>query len=295
MARDMDGNPLDLPYSRLLMSDCIGCHTSATATTVVGGVPSVNNLVAPVNMLAGGNFFHLNTDDSFGHSPFASNPDDTLGDVPPGGAFPDGGSYSGQLRCAGTRGCHGLNGGHGEAPVDDQLYSMQGAHHANISPTDGSTVGSSYRFLYGIVGVEDGDWEQDSVNTSHNEYMGSTDPSNTTTINAFCAECHGAFHGTSGVGGASPWLRHPTDIVLPAGSAEYAQYTVYSMVAPVARADPYNVDDTTAAAPGTDIVMCLSCHRAHASPYYKLMRWDYKNSDIAVALSGCWACHTSKN
>jgi len=34
-------------------------------------------------------------------------------------------------------------------------------------------------------------------------------------------------------------------------------------------------------------VFCLSCHRAHASPFKDAMRWDY--SDNA---QGCLECHT---
>jgi hypothetical protein len=299
MARDLEGNPVETPYSVLLISSCIGCHSNGSTATVtkvaVVNTPVVNNLSEPLGMLAGGNFFYLNADDSYGHNIFPSNPDDVLGTDPPGGAFPTGGAYEGQLRCAGTRGCHGFNGGHAETPVDDQLYAMYGAHHGNVSPTDGSTVGKSYRFLYGIVGREDAHWEQDNLNTSHNEYKGSVGFDDATTINFFCAECHGDYHNSSGVGSSSPWLRHPTDIALPAGPTEYAQYTTYSMLAPVARADPFNVEDTTKVEPGADIVMCLSCHRAHASPYYKLLRWDFRSGELSTALSGCGVCHTSKN
>ncbi|NOZ26181.1 MAG: cytochrome c3 family protein, partial [Nitrospirae bacterium] len=46
---------------------------------------------------------------------------------------------------------------------------------------------------------------------------------------------------------------------------------------------------------GTDRVICLSCHRAHGSPYFKMLRWDYRSTTLATALSGCNACHTSKN
>jgi hypothetical protein len=299
VAKDLEGNPLEVPYSVLLISTCVGCHSSDGSSPVVSvafrNTPIVNNLSEPLGMLAGGNFYYLNTDDTFGHNVFSSNPDDVLGDTPPGGDFPSGGTYSGQLKCAGTRGCHGFNGGHGEAPVDDQLFAVYGAHHDNASSADGSTVGKSYRFLYGIRGLEDDDWEQDNVNTSHNEYMGSDGFSDPTSISSFCAECHGDYHDSSGVGSSSPWLRHPTDVALPAGATEYAQYTTYSMLAPVARPDPFNVQDTTEVTPGTDIVMCLSCHRAHGTPYYKLMRWDFRSSDLDTALSGCAVCHTNKN
>jgi predicted CXXCH cytochrome family protein len=42
---------------------------------------------------------------------------------------------------------------------------------------------------------------------------------------------------------------------------------------------------------GDAIVTCISCHRAHGSPYYKLLRWDYAGS----ISTGCAYCHTSKD
>jgi hypothetical protein len=50
--------------------------------------------------------------------------------------------------------------------------------------------------------------------------------------------------------------------------------------------------------PGTDIVMCLSCHMAHASPYPHMLRWDYSEmitgNGEAVSGKGCFVCHSSK-
>jgi hypothetical protein len=273
----------------LLISDCIGCHTSITSSTIVDGTPIVFNTDAMNDPLAGGNFKHVRTDDMFGHNVSGIKAQDTnLGLVPPGGP-----ALSSQLTCAGELGCHGdRNAG------NDEYAAMQGSHHEDdTGGITGASVGLSYRFLNGILGDEDSDWEQDNTNTSHNEYKGSTD-SATDTISYLCSECHGNFHtwtgGPAEVGTASPWLRHPTDIVL-SGAGEYASYINYSMVAPLARPDPGTVPDTTKVTPGTDIVMCLSCHRAHATSYFKVLRWDYKNTDLSTALSGCNVCHTSKN
>jgi predicted CXXCH cytochrome family protein len=41
--------------------------------------------------------------------------------------------------------------------------------------------------------------------------------------------------------------------------------------------------------------MCLSCHGAHATDYYKILRWDYRSSVLSTAISGCIVCHTSKD
>ncbi len=47
------------------------------------------------------------------------------------------------------------------------------------------------------------------------------------------------------------------------------------------------------------IVTCLSCHRAHGSPYADLLRWDYDtmiagNAGDATG-KGCFVCHTTKD
>ncbi|MBW2664372.1 MAG: hypothetical protein JRD93_20945, partial [Deltaproteobacteria bacterium] len=97
-------------------------------------------------------------------------------------------------------------------------------------------------------------------------------------------------HSAGGVNSASPWLRHPTDYTLPGGTTEYAGYTTYSMLAPVARPNLSALPATPdIVRPGTDVIMCLSCHRAHGSPNYKMIRWDNQAN-----MSGCVVCHTSK-
>ncbi len=241
------------PNEVLLRATCLGCHSEANGTSWkngVSGAPIVLNTVEPTyntaKGLAGGNFFYVSTTvDNTGHN-VLSNLDGTLGDTPPGGSFPSGGTYSGQLRCAGTRGCHGHNAGQsGDTAVDNQTMAIKGAHHGNDTPPLGGSltnVADNYRFLLGIKGKEDADWEEDVVNTSHNEYQGATIFTTNTTISYLCGECHGnsggsGFHNSTGVGSASPWLRHPTDALLKS-TGEYANYTSYSMVAPVARPNP---------------------------------------------------------
>jgi hypothetical protein len=294
------------PYGGLLIYSCLGCHSATDGTTwkdSITNAPIVFNTVGPtynvVKGLAGGNFYYVSgTTDDKGHNVFASNPDGTLINTPPGGT-----ALTAQLRCAGTWGCHGHNGRQtGDTAVDDQTTAMRGAHHGDDTPPLAGSltdVAKNYRFLLGITGKEDTDWEQDNINTSHNEYKGAIGFTDTTTISYLCGECHGnsgsgGFHNSTGVGSASPWLRHPTDIALKS-TGEYASYTTYSMVAPVARPDPDNVSDPAVVTPGTDMVMCLSCHRAHGSPYFKMMRWDYKGWPGSGGTNGCNVCHTSKN
>ena len=112
---------------------------------------------------------------------------------------------------------------------------------------------------------------------------------------------------TSGGVGHSPWLRHPTYIAIP-NSGEYRLYNTqdnstigpFSNLAPVAR-DPNDIASMTGSSstvtPGKDQVMCLSCHRAHGSPYPDMMRWDYSQCNAGSANSncGCFVCHTAKD
>jgi len=103
----------------------------------------------------------------------------------------------------------------------------------------------------------------------------------------------------------SPWFRHPTGIVLPK-TGEYANYNpefaptsnkpntrVYSIDAPVAR-DPVPSLPLETVELGKDMVFCLSCHMAHASPYDSLLRWDYDTIESGESGGGCLICHTGK-
>lgn len=315
------------PYQYLLTASCIACHTGATGQTTGAGAPIVVHTTAPTGQgaaktLAGGDFYWVATGlgatDSKGHNVSglaAADLSISPANTPPGWdagattgfAFGAVGSTwsSNQLTCAGTYGCHGMHNATG----------ITGAHHGNTGGTatqagavgtPPTTVGSSYRFLGGISGKEEAGWNWSETSGTHNEYFGANDTTlrgsagtvygNKDTISFSCAECHGKFHSyiddtTQG----TPWLRHPTDIALKL-TGEYAAYTAYSTEAPVARPTVLAGSNGTVT-PGTDIVMCLSCHRAHGSPEPDLLRWTYSGM-IAGGVSadtGCFTCHTSKN
>jgi len=202
---------------------------------------------------------------------------------------------------------------------------IQGKHHADdhasADPDDYNNIVHDtmgcYRFLQdhdtaisGVWGIESYDWEQ-SKGADHpiNQYQGS-DPAKLSSeqdhsISDHCGGCHGNFHAkdrtnSSGIN-SSPWMRHPTHIGLPAGG-EFNPYTTYSLDAPVARRNltPYtNPAERSKVNPsgytGNDQVMCLSCHRAHASQYPDLLRWDYSAIEANNGKSGgCLICHTGK-
>jgi hypothetical protein len=293
MAQELSGSGLSLtwaydatPNPSLLMYSCVGCHTNLSNTTIDNDVPIVFNTDSPTAPLAGGNFYYvLNDGDNRGHNVLNIVGQGALGLTPPGGS-----ALSAQLRCAGTYGCHGNRG------ATDQVDAMKGAHHTDdTGGITGGSVGLSYRFLAGIEGVEDDDYEQETT-IDKNYYKGADNSdADDATISYLCNNCHGDFHDRADISdespAATPWLRHPTDYLLPR-TGEYSSYdptTTYENKAPVAWTDPSSRSRSTA------VVMCLSCHRAHASPNYKMIRWDYASTTLATALSGCNVCHTSKN
>ncbi len=321
-----DGNAT--PNSALTRGDCIGCHTGVNESG--GNIPYVLSETAPTyrspngvdgNTLAGGNFYWVATsggaNDTKGHNvDFLADEDSLLGKTPPGwdqtlGVGPNEASWTKQLTCAGVYGCHG------DRTATDNFSAVSGAHHADDSTIDGNTVGTSFRFLLGIVGKEDNDWEYTVSSTDHNQYKGvdrtdDTDANkDSSTISYLCSECHPNFHrGTSAgnvqgsTGWGSPWVRHPTDFDMNNVSGkEYGSYGgtshTYQVEAPVASVDVSSIKSTVLQTADDAIVTCVSCHRAHGSPYADLLRWDYNNMVAGTsgtgAGEGCFRCHTTKD
>jgi hypothetical protein len=289
---------------------CINCHSNAGSDTIkiLGGVrvPVVNNTIRPASPLAGGNFHYVakGFGDRYGHNVDGiSSPDAKFGNTPPGYDIETdpsvpGYSSSKPLTCAGSNGCHGNRN------VGNPFSAIKGAHHADDSPVDGSTIAKSYRFLKntdkikGVLGLEDQDWGQNSSVKKHNEY--------TTSMDNFCAGCHGSFYRRDKIGKMSPWFRHPASVVLPK-TDEYNNYNpdipppmdmsgtrIYSLEAPVAR-DVVPSASSEIVKPGADIVFCLSCHVAHASQNGSMLRWDYDAIVSGEAGGGCLICHTEKS
>jgi predicted CXXCH cytochrome family protein len=330
MHNSQNGTPMNYdnnvnPNATLLRGSCAGCHAQNTANNVVSSIPQV--LHTNATDLAGGNFHYFdgtpatqNKVHNVSDLPSTYNTQDTvLLNSPPGylaGYDPSTSKFQtgSRLTCAGANGCHG------NRDQTDENSAIKGAHHfsdimlkfgtiveanqgGGTGGSDITTTGKSYRFLYNVHGGEVGDW-QNTDSAHHNEYKGvifgargqTQAWADVTTISDLCAECHGKFHAgglssDSGIGTASPWLRHPTDAVLP-NSGEYASYTSYSVDAPVGRAAIPNAISGTVV-PGTDVVTCLSCHKAHGSNYADILRWDYTNS--LSSGTGCLVCHTGKS
>ncbi len=314
---------------------CHGIGTSKIVNIGGSDVPQVYHADASGDLAGGNFAYITGTkgsgaSDRKGHNVYELNngPDPLFNNTVIPGGFKGSGHRSiiiTNLSCCVEEGCHGKRM---EMSGITNLYAMKGTHHKNpdISKLDvADQVYNSYRFLTGVKGFENNGtykWQNKDA-SSHNEYFGTTTPpiynysggcinschsanglrSVNNTISGFCGTCHGNFHTLSGgyygndagIGSTnhSPFQRHPTDIVLPS-TGEYAGYTAYSIEAPVAR---ITVPDAISSivSPGSDIVMCLSCHASHASNYPSMLRWDYTAMVAGGGGSGgCFTCHTQK-
>lgn len=284
------------PRAGLLNNSCLGCHTG---TNNGSGTPYVLTAGATTldNALAGGNFKFAADNPHYGHNPLELGVASIVS--PPGwkesgfaahGQVGDTPTWTSQLTCDGTWGCHGTHDASG----------VFGSHHHNKGGqlATATTVGNSYRLLYQIRGSEDDDWQFETANDRNIYYgvaRGTDTPPDTATMSYLCAECHGLFHSGAGdegvaeVGFASPWIRHPVDIVMPL-TGEYAAYDTYRTDAPLAS----STGATDVGVASGRIVMCLSCHQAHATPNYAILRWDYRGTGSSWT-NGCGYCHTAKD
>lgn len=317
-----DGSVEGNPQKYLLGKGCVACHSGEIGSNAYYDlgpckVPIVNHTggAGPSDYLAGGNFWWVaqSGGDPKGHNVYEISAGDGSLSEAPGNVNACGGSCHLSLATdtAGCTGCH-LNPRH---HADDHANGVSGYVSNNNQ--------GWYRFLsghdptVGVVGYEHGEWENGQPDlpqgdtNNHNQYLGeeldhtgsiiglSAATDGTTT--AYCCGCHGNFHDqdpTSRSGTLRDWTRHPSDAVIPtdAGS-DYAPISVYDPLSPVAMplADVGTL--TGAVEPGTDMVMCLSCHRPHGSPNDDLLRWDYAAMSAGGGGddTGCFYCHTTKN
>ncbi len=330
VAKDDAGNTIETPHGSLLIYSCVGCHSATDGTTwkdSITGAPIVFNSIEPtfntVKGLAAGNFYWIQTDDTKGHNVLATNPEDTLNPVVAPGD-------EGRSSC-GTESCHanihgtvvgaGFDGRQGctKCHMIGSGTVAKGYHHLDdTGPVIDSADEGWFRFLdghqsgagHGVSGIEDDDWQYNSDSSDHNEYLGYSGTKTSTggfsalgdTMTAYCTGCHGNFHIEDDATSGSPWIRHPSDLIIP-NSGEYSRafnavggIGTYDPLIPVARPSLSGwTGPSSTVTLNSDMVMCLSCHRAHASPYFKMLRWDYKGWPGSGGTNGCNVCHTGKN
>lgn len=103
-----------------------------------------------------------------------------------------------------------------------------------------------------------------------------------TGINDFCGACHQQFNRTGSSRGTRGWRQHPVGITIAgAQHADFNHWSGLSERITQAEFPSGNSTDLYSAR-----LICLSCHRAHASSYKNALRWDYSQN-----VQGCLECH----
>jgi len=290
MAVDASNNPTTTPNAHLCLSSCVGCHSKAAVSV---NAPKIDATYGS-DSCAGGTFKPASATDQMIHNVDVAIHD--LGvDSEFAGADDIPGLTSGGLNGKGISNlpedltCAGANGCHGDATITGNDLGIGGFHH-------GSKTGWRYLQIAdgqaAVSGLGSSDWEAGQPDANnHNVYSSST----TIGISKLCGNCHPNFHGLANTKPGSDWIRHPTDATLPGSWAPNTGAELYSQH-PFAFAD-VGTKSTTSAYNETDAqVMCLSCHRAHGSPYDDILRWTYADQCAGSTTTdhGCLGCHSKQ-
>jgi ferredoxin len=291
MHNSQDGQPVDpnAPNgnSWLLKDEtpsdvCLSCHTQ-TGTTSNGRYVLSANMLAPQSEQGAGDFVFLledNLNDGHnghltanfipgykgGHSivapskNLAADPTFTMG---PGGSFPS--SILGCTSCHDPHGNEHMRLLNTTGPIQDGLYTF-----TNPAPE--------------AAGISTSSAES---NANHTAYQGG--------MSEWCSNCHADFHN-------STHNLHPSGSTLT--GEEATRYGIYagtanqnggdptaSYLAMVPFEDPAMTITSAGGPTANSKVMCLTCHRAHATTGPDIGRWDFKItvwSEEGVE-SGSWA------
>ncbi|SHJ27161.1 doubled CXXCH domain-containing protein [Malonomonas rubra DSM 5091] len=227
-----------------------------------------------------GNVVAINNN-NFGHNMLAADfglANDTDLAAAPGGGFPSAGF--------GCTGCHDPHGQAGGGTIGGALPISVSGSYGEV-PAAGTQAGN-YRILYDSNRVG---FAEDAPIARANSYDGASVQYGDG-MSGWCANCHLGFYTQSASGGM-----HPTDVAVPATYDSYVatgnftgvNATAYDPLVPIERGgvtasselpDPEVAADAGFGTTGTSQVMCLTCHRAHASPFENALRWDYTTSEF---------------
>lgn len=202
---------------------------------------------------------------------------DFFGFAADSGAAPGGTYTAANLGCTSCHDPHGkVQGGtkQGSAPI-----SVSGSYGA-ADPTDGSIHGN-YRLL-GDSAYETPDeyeFDNDAPVARANSYT-STDGDYGSGMSLWCANCHD-YSGVAAkhVSGAAALLTNAANYnsYVKTGDFTGLKATAYDALVPFERGvtDGSLLDPDSTIGPDTnDNVMCITCHRAHATAHENATRWD---------------------
>lgn len=282
----------------------VGCH--GTRSQMISGVTNPNNTINPLvgntDGSDGADFWTF-TQKRQGMAAITGAHHNNEGQTSRNPAQNVAGVHDGEKVAAGYRFIPGLKGfGNTVAPWQNNSATSHNEYYgsnAAITDLSGAAIGTGTGC--NRCHVEGSSATGGSARMTFTSTLGVPNQS----MSGFCITCHGNFHSSgggdiasNGVSGA--FLRHPSDHIIP-NSGEYAAYTTYDETAPVAR--PVLATAVSGAVvPGTDMVMCLSCHVPHASEFEGMLRFDYgvmtagdyPTITDAQNAGGCMACHTTK-
>lgn len=307
-----DGGPFHHLLIKKNVTDlCLMCHDDPTISPdvydVTAGSETPGGDFAPSGSVTEVNGHNPGGDTTYSESLILPL-DDTIGDdgmKPPG--VEGGPTVLSRWTCVE---CHDEHGDTGEAFMYRNLKKNVGLG------TGGYPVDVSGSLITNTAGpVELGDAEEAQIwtgsanfdaeaNASHNVYRVAAVDDDDIGFGAWCAGCHGNFHGDddsdSDTHDGLNWIRHPTAEPLTVATPP-AEDTADHFGTLFDSGKTFIPLETTTAitfattlsgidAAATEQVMCLSCHRAHASDTRNAVRW---NSDgPAGAGNNCNRCHS---
>jgi len=296
------------PFEHLLLKAnqtdlCLQCHMNNQYT----GAPSVlNTSPGSGTLLPGGDFGYVYSVTMSalpgqvpgGHNPFGNSaalskninpsPDGGVsGLVPPGNT----GTALTNFVCTNCHGVHGPESGNVNV---SRLASYQNYGYRLLTPepngnstlvsTD-SIISQAWIVSGGAIvpGPDGANLQQNESATNHNVYMGG--------FSEWCSGCHGNFHSESSldpnVWDGTAYVRHPTNLNL-ASIRTYGNGCTYDYTYPLVEVSGTWTNTAGGTISTNDKIMCLTCHKAHATAYPNSLRWDPTQ---ASALGQCNKCH----
>ncbi len=266
------GNPADTPSGNQFLlkqsnstDTCLRCHASTGNTWGA-------SVAAPGNLYGGGQFVfllednlndghngHLNPIPGYqaGHNVISI--DKGTAADPVNSAAPGGSYLSTSLHCTSCHDPHGKGGHFRLLYGNDYPESKAMGYTFNYTRPAPEAVGLSF--------------STPESSTNHAAYNSG--------VSEWCSNCHGDYHNTS----YPTTLKHPAGAALGAeiaanynmynGTGHYDGTETTAYLALVPFEDPAVATDSTVGPTGTSKVMCLTCHRAHASSAPDAGRWDF--------------------
>ncbi len=260
-------------------STCLNCHYDGSN----GGYHVKSDTGGDVSQ--GGDYFWVTTDYTWyngrsvvtseaaqhGHNIIAA---DYALVVDPNNTTAPGGSYP-----SNTLGCTSCHNPHGEVAGATGPISESGSYGA-ADPTDGSIHGN-YRLL--------GDTGYKNFTAAAPVARANTSQGTSTQygqgMSTYCLSCHLNYNDSANMHPVNETVPGSYNSYVASGDMTGSQATAYDSLVPFERGvsdgSLLTIGSTMGVQDANDVVMCLSCHRAHASAFDNILRWDTATEFLA--------------